>query len=138
MGELDARGIALASDVVRTELTVRLRGASTGRPGQPLASEIFELVVSQSLIPILVAVTSTRLGDVLKDRRLKRLSRAEAERTAEDLAGSEIGPDPDPDPEALAQLRSLLAPLGLAAPDVEALVELVRQTLAGRGGAGPD
>ena len=131
---LDQEDISTAAGIVRRELAARVARSGTGRPGQPLANEFFELVVNQSLVPILVAVTSTRLTDVLKERRLKRLKRAEAAELAAELAGAEIATPGPPDSAAIAELRALLGPMGLSDPDIEALIELVRQQVGRRNG----
>jgi hypothetical protein len=130
---LEPGDVDSAAEIVRRTLSAGLARSSTERPGRPLANEVLDLVVSQTLLPVLVAVVSTRLSDVLKDRRLKRLKRADAEAEARKLVGTDLRkPEQVRDPSVLVELRALLAPLGFSDEDVEAMIELVRQEVARR------
>ncbi|WP_432830699.1 hypothetical protein [Dactylosporangium sp. CA-092794] len=133
MVTLTDEDLAGATAVVRRELAARIATHATGRPGQALAAELFELIVSQSILPILVTLTSTRLSEYLQERRLNRLKRNEAEQAARSLVGLPVHPDAAPDAEALAELRKLLVPLGLSEQDIEALIDLVRQQIQADG-----
>lgn len=132
MGVLTEDDLDLAGRVVRDELAVRVARASTGRPGQALAAELFDLIVSQSLLPILVAVTSTHLTNLLHDRKVNRMKKSEAQRAARNLIGKQLVPADPIDPAVRDELRGLLAPLGLAEQDIEALIDLVRQQIDAR------
>lgn len=132
MTTLTEADLAVAAQIVRAEIVARSGQYSTDQRGQPMVTEWLDPVTTQVLVPLIVGLTTNRISDILKERKLTRLRNAEAKQIIADLVGSDIRQSGELDSSCHVALASLLAPMGFGEKEVDQLVEQVRRKVASK------
>lgn len=125
---LHENDLVLIKDEVARELKSRIEQNMPGK-GQALGFEFLPELVSAVVLPIVVALSSHGLYDVLQGKVLGALKKKQADKLTATMVGAELRTSGEIDETCMKELKRELLPLGITEGQIQEIYAKIKLKL---------